>query len=131
MTIPSNIILGIVFDTDITQLNGTGTIFTLLLLASYYWDRIICLNQCLKDQVEETDVTRVKCHFFIVALWAVIAFIGFGTILKLNYFICLAIYCVGWGLLSIYDRPLLTKVEDPSKKRTHFLNLLPKEPPHK
>lgn len=122
-------IIAFVFDSDITTLNGSLALGSLVVLAGFYYERITCLTKCLKEHVHEKDVRRAKRFILLIVLWAAIAFLGCGTILKLNYVICLCTYLLGWGFLSLLGKPLLSKVEDPEKKRVHFYSLLPKVPP--
>ena len=121
----------IVFDADVSHLNGTGAVFSLLLLVTYYFDRIRCLDQSLKPDAKESDIIRAKRLFGVTGLWAVAAFLGLGASLHVNYIICLLIYLCGWAILSLYGRPLLAKIEDPEKKRFFFYSLLPKDPRQK
>lgn len=120
-------LIGIVFDTDVSHFNGTGAVFSLLLLVTYYFDRIRCLDQSLKSDAKESDIIRAKRLFGVTGLWAVAAFLGLGASLHVNYIICLLIYLCGWAILSLYGRPLLAKIEDPEKKRFFLYSLLPKD----
>ncbi len=124
-------LIGIVFDTDVSHFNGTGAVFSLLLLVTYYFDRIRCLDQSLKPDAKESDIIRAKRLFGVTGLWAVAVFLGLGASLHVNYIICLLIYLCGWAILSLYGRPLLAKIEDPEKKRFFFYSLLPKDPRQK
>lgn len=111
------------------RLNTTLAIFSLLYLATFYIDRLICLDKCLRDDAQPRDIRNATILLLVIFIWCVFCFLVLRFAAGLSYLLCLAVFFIGWGLLTLLiGRRLLQKVEDPEKKRVHFYGLLfPKE----
>ena len=106
------------------RLNGGLSILALIYLASFYIDRLICLNQCLKEDAQPRDIRQAQIVLLIVFIWCVICFLVLRFAVDLHFMLCLLSFFIGWGLITLlFGRRILKKVEDPEKKRGHFYGI--------
>lgn len=101
------------------------SIGAVIYLATYCFDRLLCLNKCLKEDANTNDIKKAQYVIIAVFIWSVISLLILRIAIKLDFLICLGIFLIGWGAITLlFGRRYLKKVEDPEKKRYHFYFLL-------
>lgn len=104
---------------------NTGlSILAMIYLATFYIDRLICLDKCLKEDALPRDIRQAQIVLLIVFIWCVICFLVLRFAVGLSFILCLLSFLIGWGLITLlFGRRILKKVEDPEKKRGHFYGI--------
>lgn len=101
------------------------SIGAVIYLATYCFDRLSCLDKCLKIDANTNDIKKARYVIIAVFIWSVISLLILRIAFKMDFLICLGIFLFGWGAITLlFGRRYLKKVEDPEKKRYHFYFLL-------
>lgn len=104
--------------------NAGLSILAMIYLATFYIDRLICLDKCLKEDAQPRDIRQAQIVLLIVFIWCVICFLVLRFAVGLSFILCLLSFLIGWGLITLlFGRRILKKVEDPEKKRGHFYGI--------
>lgn len=103
--------------------NATSSVFAFFLIGTYYIDRLICFDKCLKENASIADIRKGKFVLASVSVWAAICFCMLSLVLKIGFFGAGILFLIGWGLITIFGHRYLKKVEDPEKKRVHFYGI--------
>lgn len=103
--------------------NTISSMFAFFSIGTYYIDRIICFDKCLKENASIADIRKAKFVLASVSVWAAICFCILSLLLKIGFFGAGILFLIGWGLITIFGHRYLKKVEDPEKKRVHFYGI--------
>lgn len=105
---------------------------TLLIILDALYARVLSLDQSQREGTSQKDFEKACLVVLLVAVWAFVCFVLLYVVAAWNGIICAVLFVVGWGVISLFGKRYLRKVEDPEKKRFYLYGLLfPKKPPKK
>lgn len=107
------------------RLNTTLAIFSLLYLATFYIDRLICLDKCLRDDAQPRDIRNATVFLLVIFFWCVFCFLVLRFAAGLSYLLCLAVFFRRLGSPHSADWPPPSAKGRRSRKETRaFLRLV-------